>query len=219
MNNGDTSHAHSGRVCPDCGAHCEVDDLFCPCGHKFNEHDPVVLFNLDGSIVGAPPASEGDAVAAPVQPAPAAGAPPVNAHAVVAQDAQAAAPANPLGSSTDSGALCSAEVKIDLEPRPLRPSDAVPPSEADATYVLDGENMPLGRLSSVIPVVGDDTVSRIHGRFLRKPEGGYRFQCESNNFTEFNGVEIAKGAVQYLKDGDRIKIGDFYLIVYHEDSV
>jgi hypothetical protein len=32
-----------------------------------------------------------------------------------------------------------------------------------------------------------------------------------------NGAWLDKGKEIDLKDGDQIKVGDFYLIVYHED--
>ncbi|MDR3613757.1 MAG: FHA domain-containing protein [Candidatus Obscuribacterales bacterium] len=227
-----SSPLKQGRICPVCKTIAEVDDLFCSsgCGHAFSDADPIVQLNSDGSVhdpatddastnVQASTVVHVDdadthtpALAPSSEPQPA-----VQAPAIAQPAASTQANADNTAGNT-SCKLCYIEVSVDLDPRPLRPDDVVAPTVPSTGYTLSGVRVPFGRMSPVIPILGDQTVSRVHGYFHRTPAGGYELQCDTENFTEVNGVEIAKGQTVALKDGDAIKIGDFFLIVYHEQD-
>jgi hypothetical protein len=223
-----------GRICPNpqCQAVAEPDDLFCPagCGHEFTDADPIVMLNADGTVhdASAPvtPAnlggnSQSQATAEPVvvtvplvpqDPDPTGGTPPPTA----------VSPTIPSGATDPSAAepvckICYIDVSLDTGPREGRPDDVTPPADPSGGCTLTGETMLFGRLCPGIPILGDDAVSRIHGAFVRRADGGYKLQCRSENFTQVNGAWLDKGKEIDLKDGDQIKVGDFYLIVYHED--
>jgi hypothetical protein len=227
-----SSPLKQGRICPVCKTTGEVDDAFCSsgCGHAFSDADPIVQLNADGTVhtpendnasthVQANPGvhvDDPDRQAPAFSPTPEP-QPAVQAPAIGQLQASTPAPADNTASNT-SCKLCYIEVSVDLDPRPLRPDDVVAPTVPSTGYTLSGVRVPFGRMSPVIPILGDQTVSRVHGYFHRTPAGGYELQCDTDNFTEVNGVEIAKGQTVALNDGDAIKIGDFFLIVYHEQD-
>lgn len=232
---------------PGCGTPAELDDLFCSagCGHEFTDADPIVMLNADGTVhdpnqaddqsepdhaaptPAAPPAVSQQPVVVTPTPAvlePHVSAPvePVGQAVATTPEPAATAVADPASAASSTSVLASAklcyiEVSVDLEPRPLRPDDVVAPKVASAGYTLNGKSIPFGRLSPIIPIVGDPTVSRVHGYFHRTEEGGYELLCDTDNFTEVDGVELQKGQTAKLKDGSQVKLGDFFLIVYHED--
>jgi FHA domain len=215
-----------GRICPNpqCKAIAEPDDLFCPagCGHEFTDADPIVMLNADGTVhdESAPvtPANLGGNSQSHATPEPVVvTVPPL----VPPQDPDPAGTTPSL--QTDPAAaepvckICYIDVSLDTGPREGRPDDVTPPADPSGGCTLTGETMLFGRLCPGIPILGDDAVSRIHGAFVRRADGGYKLQCRSENFTQVNGAWLDKGKEIDLKDGDQIKVGDFYLIVYHED--
>lgn len=218
-----------GRVCPKCKAAAEPDDLFCPaCAYEFQATDPVVLLNPDGTVHdpdGSEPAAGGDSQPrlVPHFDADTTGATSTAADtAVVAPvitppaDTAAVAPAK-APDDTPPAKICYIDVAIDTTPRPGRPDDVDPPTEVSGGCTLTAERMAFGRASLQIPISGDLAVSRLHGYFVRRPDGGYKLSSNTENFTEVSGKELNKGEEVDLKDGDQIKVGDFYLITYHED--
>jgi hypothetical protein len=191
---------------------------------------PTILLN-DGGALKAAPLSQPDATVQPVVPRvlpPAtAGVTPaarLTVETVVAPNmvtiSSAVGPAQPSGTSVGAPVIIACiNVVVDLAKRPLRPDDVSPPSAPDAGYALTADVVPVGRLSSIVPILGDLAVSRIHGHFVRQEDGTYHFRCDTKNFTEVDGVEIVQGKAVRLKSGSRIRIGDFYTITYTEEKV
>jgi pSer/pThr/pTyr-binding forkhead associated (FHA) protein len=79
--------------------------------------------------------------------------------------------------------------------------------DADRTQVL------IGRRIGVDVLLPDPKVSLVHARIERR-DGDYLISDEkSTNGTFVNGVRLSRGAPQSLRDGDRVVVGRYELVV------
>ena len=65
----------------------------------------------------------------------------------------------------------------------------------------------LGRSTSNDIVIALDTISKLHGYFLRDNDCWYYTDYQSTNGTVVNDRKVEKGEKRLLADGDRFKIG------------
>ncbi len=65
----------------------------------------------------------------------------------------------------------------------------------------------LGRVATNDVVVSLETVSKLHGYFLKEGEGWLYTDYRSTNGTLLNGKVVEKAAKVPLSDGDRIRLG------------
>jgi hypothetical protein len=65
----------------------------------------------------------------------------------------------------------------------------------------------LGRSTSNDVVIALETISKLHGYFLRESEGWFYTDYQSTNGTLVNGKKVEKGERRLLADGDRFRLG------------
>ena len=79
--------------------------------------------------------------------------------------------------------------------------------------------MILGRSDKVADiVVPDDSVSKRHALFERKPEGMTITDCGSTNGTTIGEVELAPNKPFVLKGGESLTMGNFSFLFYTADG-
>jgi len=221
-----------GRQCSACGKwqiNPEPDDLYCDCTHLFAEGTPLVAVPEEALKVDEDQLVPGVApVAVPAPPAPAARpvAPP--APVVVAPIAA------PVAAAPAAGKRHSwLDIKIDHGQRPDKDMTSTPADLEEGTFKFPagmdkfefGREKGMGVVNCVrFAFKGDEVVSRFHGTFHRRADGGFDIENVSQNGSFIknaanpNGGDITgKGRIQ-LHDGDVIEVGDWYTLVYHEAS-
>ena len=80
-----------------------------------------------------------------------------------------------------------------------------PPAE----YVLDGDEMVIGRAASSAIVIADSRVSRQHARLVRRDDEWWIEDLGARNQTLLNGAPLRQP--QALRAGDRLDVGDAVL--------
>jgi hypothetical protein len=65
----------------------------------------------------------------------------------------------------------------------------------------------IGRSTSNDVVFALDTISKLHGYFLRESDGWFYSDYQSTNGTAINSRKVEKGEKRRLFDGDRLQIG------------
>lgn len=65
----------------------------------------------------------------------------------------------------------------------------------------------LGRSTSNDIVIGLDTISKLHGYFLRESDAWFYTDYQSTNGSYINDKRVEKGEKRLLADGDRFKLG------------
>jgi len=78
-------------------------------------------------------------------------------------------------------------------------------SHSGALFILDHDEVTIGRSRANLVWLTDEGMSRVHARIARKPDGYYLEDVGSTNGTTCQG-ELLVGA-RRLEDGDRIAIG------------
>jgi len=212
------SSATMAIVCPACGEpRADPRARFCE----------VCRFDFVAGVPGPPP---GGVVAGTVSVAPAAtasavadplssAAPPVDTSTVPAADpVPSAVPATALPTVANAGVararawdvVVSVDPSLDVDPDPAVPA---PVGEPEYILPLDQDETLIGRrddLRGIHPDVAlrDPGASRRHASLLRGNDGSLAvIDLASANGTSVNGVELAAGARQALRDGDSITLG------------
>jgi len=75
-------------------------------------------------------------------------------------------------------------------------------------FLLNGEQITIGRSAAADILLDDVTVSRSHARVVRRPDGLYIEDAESLNGTYVNRRRIES---HRLSDGDELQVGKFKL--------
>ena len=88
------------------------------------------------------------------------------------------------------------------------------PGEPVARFHVDRPSLTLGRSSTNDVFLADRTLSRVHARLDRKPEGLVLTDLGSRNGTQLNGSRIVDPAV--VRAGDRIVLGETSIDVSEE---
>jgi transcriptional regulator with GAF, ATPase, and Fis domain len=85
-----------------------------------------------------------------------------------------------------------------------------------STYVLSGEEIPVGRDSSNVLTISDAALSRRHCVLTRSDDGYHIRDLDSRNGTFVNGVNVRESP---LRHGDQISVGDsVFLLLLREES-
>lgn len=79
-------------------------------------------------------------------------------------------------------------------------------------FLLDRDEMVIGRRADCDIILADKSVSRLHARIVRRDNSLYLENLENRNETKINGAPLLEP--HRLKDGDRIIICK-YLIIYN----
>jgi len=91
-----------------------------------------------------------------------------------------------------------------------------------ATYILDNDDMLIGRpdpITNVIPDIAieiDDAISRMHARVFRRKDETYIEDLGSTNGTKVNGIALSPHRPQLLSNCDLIHVGSKTEIVYYK---
>jgi Nif-specific regulatory protein len=88
-----------------------------------------------------------------------------------------------------------------------------------ASYALDGERFLVGRESAGEIALNDSSVSRRHCVIERRRDNRFFVRdLQSLNGTAVNGVELGEDEERLLRDGDKIRVGDYVLVFSEKDS-
>ena len=81
-------------------------------------------------------------------------------------------------------------------------------------FVLESDQVTLGRSSTSDIVLDNDNVSRAHARLTRIDDEYTIEDLESRNGILLNGLAVHAAV---LRDGDEVHVGDF-VFIYHEGT-
>jgi hypothetical protein len=187
-----TPAAGSVGACPSCGEpRTDASARFCEvCRFDFRNHRPG-------------PAPMGRSSPTPAVPSPAAIPGPTAPPAT-----NATAPA-PSGSPSGWELVVAVDPALDVDPDPAAPC----PANVPERVVAVDRDLLIGREDDRRDIhpdlaLADPGTSRRHAKIVRSADGTLALQdLASTNGTKLNGVDVAGGSRQPIRDGDRITLG------------
>jgi pSer/pThr/pTyr-binding forkhead associated (FHA) protein len=89
-------------------------------------------------------------------------------------------------------------------------------SDEEIVFDLDKDTVVIGRKSDCDIMIDDKQISKHHARILKDATHYALEDMESMNGTFINGKRVKRAL---LRDGDRIKLADNAVLVYHKDEM